>query len=267
MLSEKQLRHRMIKIKKKAARPAPTILQIKGKLEAEVLKTRYDKGERNFESKDFDSNIFGNKEVKDALIAIQDYKCCFCESKIGHISYGDVEHFRPKAGWVQGNEPLNKPGYYWLVYEWENLLLSCQICNQRNKRNFFPLFNNAARALSHHDNLKNETPDFIDPTNDEVELFITFKEEIPVAINGNTRGRETILKLGLDRELLNEQRREKLNMVRDIYDLAMGYPDTYPALQQEARNKVRKYFFESRRDETEYASMLRAFFNVNPANF
>lgn len=88
----------MIKIRKKSTAPVPGILQTKGKEATEALKARYDSGERDFSGKDFDSGIYENKEVKDSLIVIQDYKCCFCESKIGHIGYGDVEHFRPKAG-------------------------------------------------------------------------------------------------------------------------------------------------------------------------
>jgi len=254
----------MIRIRKKAPAPVPSILQTKGKQSIEDLNKRYDEGERDFGSKDFDSNIYGNEEVKESLIAIQDYKCCFCESKIGHISYGDVEHFRPKAGWVQGDEKLNKPGYYWLAYEWDNLLISCQICNQRNKKNFFPLINNSSRALSHHNNINDEQPVFIDIANEDAEAFITFKEEIPVAVNGNLRGKETILKLGLDRELLNEQRRKTFNMLTDIYDLAKGYPDTDPSLKQQAKNIVQKYLNLSKLDETEYASMLRSFFRDNP---
>ena len=58
----------------------------------------------------------------------------FCESKVSHIAYGDVEHFRPKAGYRQRPEdPLVQPGYYWLAYEWSNLLFCCQLCNQRFK--------------------------------------------------------------------------------------------------------------------------------------
>jgi uncharacterized protein (TIGR02646 family) len=257
----------MIRIRKKTITPVPAILQTKGKTATALLCERFDMGDKNFESRDFDSGIYGHHEVKDALIQIQHGKCCFCESKILHISYGDVEHYRPKAGWVQDNEKLNKPGYYWLAYEWDNLLLSCQICNQRNKKNYFPLISGSKRALSHHDNTSLEQPFFIHPVNDEVENLITFKEEIPIAVNGNPRGAETISKLGLDRELLNEQRRKTLNMVRDIYDLANGYPETFPELKQQAKEKVKKYYIASTLDETEYAAMLRAFFRDNPPDF
>jgi uncharacterized protein (TIGR02646 family) len=257
----------MIRIRKKTIAPVPTILQTKGKTATAILIERFNTGDKNFESSDFDGGIYGHPEVKQALAEIQHGKCCFCESKIRHTSFGDVEHYRPKAGWIQDNETLNKPGYYWLAYEWDNLLLSCQLCNQRYKKNYFPLISGSRRALSHNDNISFEQPLFIHPVNDDIENLITFKEEIPLAVNTNPRGVETISKLGLDRESLNEQRRKTLNMVRDIYDLANGYPETYPELKQKAKEKVLKYYEASTLDETEYSAMLRAFFRDNPPDF
>lgn len=253
----------MIRIKKKETALVPEILATRGKAEIISFNERYDNGEREFESKDFDSKIYGHDEVKKSLIKIQDYKCCFCESKIGHISYGDVEHFRPKAGWVQNDEKINKPGYYWLSYQWNNLLLSCQKCNQRYKKNYFPLLPYSTRAISHNDDIKSEQPLFINPADEEAEAFITFNEEIPKAVDDNERGNETIKKLGLDRELLNEQRRNRLNMIRDIYDLSKLFPETFPQ-KKEVLLMIKKYYDSSLLDETEYASMLRAFFKKNP---
>lgn len=257
----------MIRIRNKTIAPVPAILQTQGTTATALLCDRFEKGDKNFGSTDFDSAIYGHADVKQALIIMQYGKCCFCESKIHHISYGDVEHYRPKAGWVQDNEKLNKPGYYWLAYNWDNLLLCCQICNQRYKKNYFPLITSSIRALSHHDNIETEQPLFIHPVFDEVEKLITFNEEIPIAIDNNPRGVETITKLGLDRESLNEQRRKTLNMVRDIYDLANGYPETLPLLKQNAKDIIMKYYNASVQDNTEYAAMLRAFFRDNPPHF
>lgn len=254
----------MIQLTKKAGSQAPAILINAGTQETNNLIAAYNAGNLDFE---FNSKLYGHADVKDRLIKLQSYKCCFCESKIGHISYGDVEHFRPKGGWIQADEQLNKPGYFWLAYNWENLLLSCQLCNQRFKKNHFPLINNDGRADPSIRDITNEHPVFIDIVNENPEQFIAFAEEIPIAINQNARGKETIKKLGLNRELLNEQRRKTLNMVRDIYDLARGYPDTYPQLKAEAKAKILNYYNSSQLPGTEYASMLRSFFNVNPINF
>ena len=258
----------MIQIIAKAITPAPDVLTTDGKNARTTLEARYNHGERNFTSGDFNKGIYGHKDVKNVLIDIQGYKCCFCESKIGHIDDGDVKHFRPKAGWVQDEEPINKPGYYWLAYEWDNLLLSCGKCNQRFKKNYFPLANNE-RALSHHDSVDNEEPLFIHPGRENAELFITFNEEIPKEVDENVRGYLTIKKLQLDRGLLNEQRKSKLDIVRDIYDLVKGLHEKYPGseLTKEGKIRIERLYNLSQLDTTEYASMLRAFFIKNPIDF
>jgi Transposase, Mutator family len=71
------------------------------------------------------------------------------------LSYGDVEHFRPKGGVRQDEKDKLLPvDYFWLAYEWSNLFLACQICNQRFKKNLFPLEDKNKRAKSHLDNCK-----------------------------------------------------------------------------------------------------------------
>jgi uncharacterized protein (TIGR02646 family) len=257
----------MIRITKRANSTAPNILLTKGKKASLEIEHRYNNGEREFLSKEFKSVIYGHNSVKELLIKIQDYKCCFCESKIGHLSYGDVEHFRPKAGWVQDNEKMNKPGYYWLAYDWNNFLLSCQLCNQRYKKNLFPLIDNTTRVLSHSGDIAEELPIFLNPNNEDIEQFITFSEEIPTAINDNLRAVKTIEILGLDRELLNEHRRTILNPIRDLYGLAKNIPETNTKIKEDAKQIIIKYFNQSQTDEAQYASMLRAFFKKNPIDF
>ena len=76
-------------------------------------------------------------------------KCAYCERRIEHPREGDIEHFRPKGGVTDekdrpipargvGGEPIVGPsgelaphrGYYWLAYDWRNLLPACTLCNQ-----------------------------------------------------------------------------------------------------------------------------------------
>jgi hypothetical protein len=72
---------------------------------------------------------------------------------------------------------LRKPGYYWLAYEWNNLFLACQLCNQLFKKNLFPLLDPTTRAASHKDNVENEKPAFIDPTIDDPKNLFPFAEK------------------------------------------------------------------------------------------
>ena len=254
----------MIQLTKKHTASVPAILSGKGAAEREALCQAFEEGQTEFE---FHSSIYAHAQVKSSLIAAQDGKCCFCEAKIEHISYGDVEHYRPKGGWVQDQEGLNQPGYYWLAYDWDNLFLSCQICNQRHKKNFFPLFDNAKRALSHGADIGEESPVFIKPDQEDPEKFIEFKEEIPFAVNGDQRGQQTIDKLGLDREKLNERRREKLSLIRAVYEIAKFFPDIPLDLKKRAVDKIKEIAMVYTIDKAEYAAMFRAFFKNNPIDF
>jgi uncharacterized protein (TIGR02646 family) len=254
----------MIQLKKKHTVPVPAILASKGVAEMEMICKAFELGKTEFE---FDNAIYGHADVKSSLKTAQDGKCCFCESKIEHISYGDVEHYRPKAGWIQDKEELNRPGYYWLAYDWDNLLLSCQICNQRYKKNFFPLLDNTKRAFSHKVNIEEELPVFIKPDKDDPQKYIEFKEEIPFPVNTDQRGQQTIEKLGLDRETLNERRREKLLLISDIYNFAKDIPVTTPEIKKKAIDLIKRIALESTADNAEYAAMFRAFFKNNPIDF
>jgi hypothetical protein len=127
----------MIRIDKSRA-TIPSILAVNGKGMAEIqnLKNDYENGIRDFS---FTSKIYGHKSVKEKLISIQNDKCCFCEARIGHISHGDLEHFRPKGGYKSGTQDrLTKPGYYWLAYDFSNLFLACEKCNRSYKPKFLP---------------------------------------------------------------------------------------------------------------------------------
>lgn len=134
----------------------------------------------------FDRDVYAHESVKTVLIAMQHEKCAFCEAKPLHVSDGDVEHFRPKGGVRQADsEPLERPGYYWLAYEWHNLLFACERCNRRHKKSLFPLSEPARRATSHRDALTDEDPVFIDPSIEDPERYIGYREHIPIAIGGN----------------------------------------------------------------------------------
>jgi len=101
----------------------------------------------------FDTSIW--KDLKDWLLANVFYqKCAYCEREISGY-YGDAEHYRPK-GAVKRKKPgggferidvqlLNPkggrfvtkthPGYFWLAYDWRNLVPSCVFCNSGQGKN------------------------------------------------------------------------------------------------------------------------------------
>lgn len=67
------------------------------------------------------------KSAKAKVRADSAKKCAYCEASTSVVAHGDVEHFRPKSL------------YWWLAYDFDNYLFSCQICNQIYKKDFFPV--------------------------------------------------------------------------------------------------------------------------------
>jgi len=214
----------MIRINKNPV--APAILLGAGAIKTNSLKKAYSDNPAHYISApgvkiksltpmDFDSDIYGDSTVKAQLITDQHEKCCFCESKFTDNSYGDVEHFRPKAAYQKLNSTkLNYPGYYWLTYDWNNLMFSCEKCNRSYKRSQFPLQNEGTRKPYHdHPNsIANEDILLINPNEEDPGIHITFIAHEPHPIGNSQRGAKTIDVFKLRR--LNGSRLEYLNILK-----------------------------------------------------
>lgn len=242
----------MIRIVKPAA---PAVLVAEGAAKANDHKAEYEsdpdlfrKGERTLE---IDKNIYGHKDVKQALREAQHDKCAFCESKITHVSPGDVEHYRPKKGYKQKpKDRIGRPGYYWLAYDWENLLLACESCNRSGKGNLFPLEDAASRAIDHNHDLTAEKPLLLHPAIDEPADHLEFVGADIAPKDGSKRGRATIKALALDRPELFERRRDRLQTIRTMLRLLpLGAPEDHEA---------RVWLRDNLRPEAEYLAMARA---------
>jgi hypothetical protein len=94
----------------------------------------------------FDRTIW--KELKEWLFEhVFDEKCAYCEGLTSIVSVGDGEHWRPKRAvtTIDGQPVTDRngtahPGYFWLAYDWENLLPSCERCNRfKGKGTRFPI--------------------------------------------------------------------------------------------------------------------------------
>lgn len=246
----------MIRVRKPVE--PPEILAGKGEAEDLGNRTRYEGDSAPFDSGavvfSFAKSIYGHRSVKKALITAQHGKCAFCESKIQHIAYGDVEHFRPKAGYRQReDDPLGRPGYYWLAYDWGNLYLGCQLCNQRYKKNLFPLIDDRLRCRNHLGDLTREQPSFVDPGGaDDPQSHIEFAAEQPRARNGSQVGAATIQALGLGREELRERRFDRYRMLAALKNITQLLPD------EEEGREAALILADSVEDRAEYASMARS---------
>ena len=169
----------------------------------------YSKGSQCFK---FKRSIYAHPSVKRRLRDAQYKKCCYCESVVVSVSYGAVEHFRPKGAVRQTRQQSKiRPGYYWLAYQWENLLFICDVCNT-NKSDLFPLANPCRRARSHHDDITAEDPLLVDPSSSDPRLDIRFRRDAPFGVT--TRGSKTIELLDLNRLSLSEERWKRLDELR-----------------------------------------------------
>jgi len=102
--------------------------------------------------------------------------CTYCGADIGETAR-DVDHFPPKKR-VDGD--AGHGGYWWLAYDYENYLLSCTVCNQKCKRDRFPLENGATRTrFEDRERLAQERRLLLNPTLDPVEDWIAVDWQKP----------------------------------------------------------------------------------------
>lgn len=144
-------------------------------------------------------SAYSHDNIKVKLKRIQKNKCAFCEENL-HGQHGEVEHFRPKKFFKQNpSDKENYPGYFWLSYNWSNLLLACITCNQKWKKNLFPIKNPEKRAINHHYDVSKEKPYFINPYIEDPQNFIQFRGPLVIGIDKCNRGRVTIKYFNLNR--------------------------------------------------------------------
>ncbi len=131
---------------------------------------------------------YRHPQIKEALERAFHGKCAYCESKISHVSYGHIEHYRPKCG-LRGRPEL--------AFDWSNLLLASGRCNgPAHKGDRFPEVG--------------EGGPIVNPCDDELAEHFRFDFD-PVAkiasVFGTTaRGETTETLLGLNRYDLRTHR-------------------------------------------------------------
>lgn len=217
--------------RKRSGVAIPDLLTKKGGLgdvERKAVKAHYDNATE--ETPPFDDyHAYNQEPVKAALMKLFHEKCAYCESQFGHITPGDVEHFRPKNQIQKIDGTIMKPGYYWLASDWNNLLMSCEFCNRKRKQevegearkismgkqDHFALRAGATHAkpyVSIEDEEEHRL--LIDPCVDHPEEYLEFDEsgniKPRVDKNGGVsdRGEYTIRILGLQRLKLVRRRKK-----------------------------------------------------------
>lgn len=171
---------------------------------------------------------YGHADIREALWAAQQHKCCYCEKDI-ELTYEDVEHYRPKAEADRHPGCAAIHGYWWLAFTWENLLYACRQCNEGKKRTKFPLNRGSVALMAEQTPPGQEIPLLIDPTMESGVRHIEFRRErrgrrdywIPEPRNNSPQGRWTIDVCGLDRSPLLDRYRGHVeqNVMRHVGEL------------------------------------------------
>lgn len=162
-------------------------------------------------------------ELKWHLFDLFHGKCAYCESKPIAVTTGDVEHYRPKAKVTGDNNwpgDPDHPGYYWLAYDTNNLLPSCELCNRNfGKMNRFPVQGRHARDES---SLANEEPLLLNPyhatINPHEHLSFTDVGRA-IAANNSPYGLASIAIYQLNRHGLGEPRTKAILDVRQDWSM------------------------------------------------
>jgi uncharacterized protein (TIGR02646 family) len=176
-------------------------------------------------------NKYRHPQVKDALVRMFKGKCAYCESLVTVVTYGQIEHFYPKAQYVDR------------TFRWDNLLLSCDVCNNaQHKGTKFPLDESG-------------NPLLINPTISKPEIHLLFTWD-PVAglaavYGRDPRGTETVKTFDLNgltgrKELI----KNRSNHVRRLMALV-------PFVTQ-GIDEARSILLDACRAEEPYAAFVQA---------
>jgi 5-methylcytosine-specific restriction endonuclease McrA len=166
---------------------------------------------------------YRDRDLKRELIAEANGKCIYCESKVGHVYFGDVEHIKPKLFFPN------------MMLAYHNLGLACALCNN-------------AKGDYWNDELPLLNPYEDDPSTELLALgFMIIRRP------GRDRARVTIDRLRLNRTELLERRKERVERLQNLADLYATAPDG------ELRDLLKMELCREATDDAEYAFIVRAY--------
>ena len=157
-------------------------------------------------------------------------KCAYCESKMKHITYGDIEHILPK----------NKDARPDLYVEWTNLTLACEQCNRSGKRTYY----NPQLLL-------------INPYTDDPEQHFNDIGPLIMPVLGDKRAYVTRNILKLNRMALVERRTERIALVEPLLILWVNEQNDgmKEILEQQLHNEYS--------EDKEYSSTIKSYLKAN----
>ena len=205
----------MIKLEKG---PEPEILARNAKKWTNVVERKINAGETPTKT---EKSRYNHIEIKKALVAETHGKCAYCESKLRHMSYGDIEHVVPKYS--------NTSKWF----SWLNLTLACDVCNTKKA------------------NSSVEGEKFIDPYKVDPEEHFWQMGPIMYAKPGCDAAAVTERLLELNRTDLVERRSERLSCLVRMVDVVERCEDPH------LKNLLWEEFTSESQAHKEYAALSR----------
>lgn len=150
------------------------------------------------------------KLLKETLKSMSFGKCWYSEARELYSHY-HVDHFRPKKKAIDIDN-IDKGGYWWLTFDWENYRLMGSVGNSK-KGDYFPVKRH--KTNTHTDPIQDEVYYLLDPCKKEDVKLLNFEETgkaIPTANKtaanwSYIRAKETIEWYDLNYEDLKEERK------------------------------------------------------------
>lgn len=162
-----------------------------------------------------DSSKYAHSEIKTQLYSMSHTKCFYCETKLKGKTK-EVDHH------IEVSVDKN------LSYEWTNLYLSCDSCNNKIPHSVIPV------------------TDVLDPiSNSDIEIraHLTFEDELIEPLNNSALGLLTIKKYRLDSEVLDTRRLKSLkNFYKIIFQISKNQvAEKRTTLTQNEINAIHKF--------------------------
>ena len=219
---------------------------------------------------EFKREIYGAEIVRAALDALFYGKCGYCEYKLTRAQI-DVDHYRPKGRVAEAED---HPGYYWLAYDWTNLIPACIFCNQSRKEraefpasgklpvsgkaDSFPLVDENIRARSPLDDISLEEPLLLNPTADYPEEHLSFYPD-GVVYGETNKGVESINICNLNTRKLYKDRHDTIKRVVDLLIVREKLKFNTPSpCHQSIAETVNAMIDEAKADSAQFAAAARA---------
>ncbi len=159
-------------------------------------------------SRTLEENVSVEEELTRILLDEFHGKCAICEQDLGREDLVAITHrFRPRRSATNLDGTIDMDHYNWYTYQWENLYIACQFCNE-HKSTLFPVKGIRAGStvpISEVDT--NEKRLIIDPCDDDPEVHFYYDQQGRIH-SPTITGQHTIEVYQLNRPHLLTRRRE-----------------------------------------------------------